>query len=602
MIRQLTSRLFFPFLALATMLVFFSCQKEVTDPTTPINPVTPVDLTSKVTSSVSGFVTDENSLAVTGASVKVGTSTTTTDDYGFFEVKNVEVVKNAATVTVTKSGYFKGIKTYIAAQGKSAFFRIKLIPNTVAGTISATAGGDISLANGLKINFPANAIMTASGAAYSGTVNVAAYWINPTSADLVQEMPGDLRAINAAGAMQMLTTYGMAAVELTGTSGEALQIATGKKATLTMPIPASISSSAPASIPLWHFDEAKGLWIEEGSATKTGNTYVGEVSHFSFWNCDVPANFVQFNCTIVDADGEPIPFAGVKISVVGNPQNAAWGYTDSTGYVGGAIPANSTLLLEVFSYFNCGNAVHSQTFSTTNTNVSLGTITINSSTSTATISGTVTDCNNAPVSNGAIIMLQNNSYTRYPVSNTGSFSFNMILCNNSSINAQFIAEDYSGGQQSPSVSQTITAGNNPIGNLQACGVQIDEFINIVTSANNAAYTSPGDSMGYSVNTQATPAVINIYGMRTTSGGGTTNTSYTSFGFTQTGIAAGTVQNLVNFTTTAINEQVSISSPINVNITEYGAVGEFVGGNFSGTVTGSVNSFTISCNFRVRRTQ
>jgi hypothetical protein len=35
---------------------------------------------------------------------------------------------------------------------------------------------------------------------------------------------------------------------------------------------------------LWSFDEAKGLWKEEGQAIKTGSNYVGDVSHFSFWN------------------------------------------------------------------------------------------------------------------------------------------------------------------------------------------------------------------------------------------------------------------------------------------------------------------------------
>lgn len=611
MIRAMSNRFLLTALMLASTLLFFSCQKEINeniDP--PGNTVTPPDLTTKVNSAkVSGFVTDENNDPVTGASVKVGTRTTTTDEYGYFEVKNVEVVKNAATVTVSQPGYFPGIKTYIAAADKSAFFRIKLIPKNITGTVNGGSGGLVTLSNGLSISFPANAVVNeASGAAYSGQVNVAAYWINPTSDDLNSEMPGDLRALNADGAMQFLTTYGMAAVELTGASGEKLQIADGKKATLTMPIPTSILSSAPASIALWHFDEAKGLWIEEGQASKNGSNYVGEVSHFSFWNCDVPANFVQFNCTIVDADGEPIPYAGVKISVVSNPQNAAWGYTDSTGYVGGAIPANANLLLEVYAFFNCGNAVYSQNFTTTNVNVSLGTITIsNSSTSTANITGTITDCSNAPVSNGAIIMLNNGQYSRYPLSGPGSFDFNVILCNSSSLNAEFIGEDYAGGQQSPSLAHTITAGSNPIGNLQACGTQIAEFINITVDGNNSNYTAPADSMGYSVNTQSLPSTINIYGMSVRNIGGVTSTLFSNFAFTESGIAAGSTQSLTQFSNSvpgSTSGQYIISTPINVNITEYGPVGQFVAGNFSGTVTiaGTTNTANISCNFRVRRTQ
>ena len=42
-----------------------------------------------------------------------------TDEYGFFEIKNVQVVKTAAVVTVTKIGYFKGIKTFGATADKA---------------------------------------------------------------------------------------------------------------------------------------------------------------------------------------------------------------------------------------------------------------------------------------------------------------------------------------------------------------------------------------------------------------------------------------------------------------------------------------------------
>ncbi len=63
-----------------------------------------------------------------------------TDKYGYFEVKNIKVVMNAATVTVSKTGYFKGIKTYLATAGKAAFFRIKLIPKTIAGNVNGRPG------------------------------------------------------------------------------------------------------------------------------------------------------------------------------------------------------------------------------------------------------------------------------------------------------------------------------------------------------------------------------------------------------------------------------------------------------------------------------
>ncbi len=43
---------------------------------------------------------------------------------------------------------------------------------------------------------------------------------------------------------------------------------------------------APDSLPLWHFDEEQGLWVEAGVVRKEGLTYRAEVGHFSWWNCE----------------------------------------------------------------------------------------------------------------------------------------------------------------------------------------------------------------------------------------------------------------------------------------------------------------------------
>lgn len=590
------------FLILSVALLgLWSCQKELDD--FPANN-TSTDLSTKVNSSVSGFVTDENNQAVNGATVTMGGQTTTTDAYGYFVIRNVQVIKNAAVVTVKKSGYFPGIKTYIATADKSAFFRIQLIPKTTQGTFNATSGGNVILSNGLSVSFPSNAIVNASsGTAYSGTVNVAISWINPTASNIYSIMPGDLRGINASGALKILQSYGMAAVELTGSNGELLQIASGKKATLSFPIPSSISSTAPASIPLWYFDETLGLWKEEGSAAKNGNTYVGEVSHFSFWNCDVPSNYVHFDCTVVDGDGAPVGYAWVKISVVGNPNNAGYGITDSSGYVGGAVPNNSTLLIEIFNDMSCSTPVYTQTFNTGTTNISLGTIIIPlTSINIAGVNGTVTDCSNAPVSDGYLIMLKNGSYYRYTLNSAGTFDFSTIICNGSE-NVTLIAEDRVALQQSSPTSATLVNGNNNIGNLQACGVTTQQFIDYTINGVNYSMTYPADSVFSFSNQQTNPSRIEIHGTSYNTGGGTTTTRYLSFYFTETGIAAGSTQSLVGLYSSDIYDSTIITTSIPVNITEYGIVGEYIAGNFSGTLTGAAPANTpyiITGSFRVRR--
>lgn len=587
-------------LPLLAVLFFLSCQKEVSSDLGGSNNVAP-DLSTKVTSSVSGFVIDENNAPVENAVVSAGGSTASTDKYGYFSIKNVQVVKTAATVTVSKAGYFKGIKTYIADNNKSAFFRIKLLPKTVGGNIDAAAGGNVTLSSGMIIALPANGVVVAaSNASYTGPVTVSASWIDPVALDLNQVMPGDLRGINTEGAIKRLTTFGMVAVELTGSGGQLLQIAPGKSAILTFPIPSSIAGTAPSSIPLWSFDESNGLWKEESSAVKTGNTYVGSVSHFSFWNCDVPNDYVQLDLTLHNADGSPIPFALVRVTDLGSTgyNSMAYGYTDSSGFVRGAVPSNAQLKVEVFSNYWCTSSNYSQTVTTTNTNLSLGTIIINTSTSSATVTGTVVDCSNNPVSNGNIIVHEGWQYTRYPLNADGTFSFSRMLCSGTGT-VMLIPEDIANAVQGDPVSQTLTTGANAVGTLQACGVSITEFLTwAVDGGATTTLAPPADSLGQygsgSTNSFFISGSANIGGPSTTS---------LSFGVDATGIAVGTTQVLQNiYASQILSQNISITTNPVVNITEYGPVGGFIAGNFNATVIDNTTSttHTIVCSFRVRR--
>ncbi len=178
----------FQLLACAFFLhcLFFSCKKVdnvgITDQ--------PADFSKKVTASVNGFVINENNAPVTGASVQYGELFSTTDRYGYFEIKNATVTENAAPVSVKMTGYFKGIKTFIAKAGKNNFCRIKLISQVIAGDVDASCGGSIALLNGLTVTLPSNAVVDAvTKAAYSGTIHISSSWLNPIAEDLDQIMP-----------------------------------------------------------------------------------------------------------------------------------------------------------------------------------------------------------------------------------------------------------------------------------------------------------------------------------------------------------------------------------------------------------------------------
>ncbi len=585
---------------IALSVFFISCQKEFSGDGIDLGD-TPPDLTTKITSSVAGFVTDENDVAVNGAAVQFGSSNATTDKFGYFEVRNVQVTQIAAVVTVLKPGYFKGIKTYIATAGKSAFFRIKLLPKSTAGNIDAAAGGTVTLTNGLSISLPAGALVNSSNnAAYTGSVTVAAQWLNPTAGDLYRIMPGDLRGLDSLNFIRLLTTYGMAAVELTGTSGELLQIAAGKKATLNFPLPNAIASTAPATIPLWYFDETKGLWKQEANAVKSGNNYVGEVSHFSYWNCDMPIDkTVEFSAIIVDANGNPMPNVSVWIEYANGGYTGAHGYTDSTGYINGLIPANADLVLKIYTDYQCNGPVYTQSVTTGATMLSIGNITVGPS-SIATVSGNVTDCNNAAVTNG-YVMVQIGFYNyKIAVNNDGTFDLNTLICNTGNASVSIIAVDNASQQQGNPVTRTLVNGANNIGNLSACGTSIEQFINYSVNGVNYNWTAPADSLAQEADSSSSSNVVFVGGFRRTI------PDEIGFAFLNNNISQGSTQelNYLNSTITGETNAGEVGQPvINVNITEYGIPGQFISGNFSGSVKG-INppntTYNITCSFRIRR--
>jgi hypothetical protein len=576
---------------LITILFFFSCQKSGTNDNI-ITPLPP-DLSSKVNTSVSGFVTDDNNAAVQGATVKVGIITSTTDQYGFFEMKNVDVVKTAAVITVTKTGSFNGIKTFIAENNKPIFCRIKLMTKTNAGSINATAGGNVTLTNGLVISLPANAVVKASdNSAYLGSINVAARWINPVSTDLNLTMPGDLRGLSTDGSLKTLTTYGMTAVELTSTSGELLQIAAGKKATMTMPIPATILTSAAATIPLWYFDEVKGLWIEQGLATKSGSTYIGDVSHFSFWNCDRAVPYVIFNATVTNAGGLPVSNALVKVFLASQPNDVHFGYTNAQGYISGGLPVNSQMVIQVVGEWGCNTALFSQNFSTGTTDISLGNLVLPAS-ATAEISGKIVDCNSTGISNGSLVMLRSGINLRYPVSNTGTFSFATSVCAAGS-NITLIGQDLTANVQSTATNFTINSGANNVGNLSACTVSTSQYVNYSVNGISHAFTMPPDNIGLNGGNG-----YEIFAYRIP-----TSSEYTRFTFSKVGIAANTNMPLLTFNSNEISNNATVTAnSVMVNITEYGAINGYITGSFSGTINNVStpgSPYTITCNFRVLR--
>lgn len=582
-----------------------SCRKNSTNGTT-----IPYDNSRTVVASIMGFVTDESGAIIENATVSTGSYTTLTDENGYFHFDNITTPSHASTILVSKDTYFKGSRTIAVNANQSHVVKVSLIAKGIPATFVASNGGNVSFADGLSLSFPANGIVNeATGLAYNGQVYVYAHKIDPTTEVGRNTMPGDLRGTTASGNEErLLQSFGMMVAELYSVDGQLLQIKTGSAATMTMTVPTSLQSNAPTRIPLWYFDEAKGMWVEDGFATLTAGKYVGKVSHFSFWNCDTPAAAIDLDMTLVDQNGNPLGGYTVVLKNTAN-NDSRYGWTNTAGWVGGLVYPNATLTMEVYSQNSiCGTStpIYTQTVVTSSINLSLGTIVVPITTpSAATITGTVVDCSSNALANAGILIQPFNIIVT--PNSLGQFTYTFPCTPSTPITVY--AYDLANNVYGTSSAIPLVSGTNNLGVLNACGnvapfLTID-MTNTTTSINyQNTFTIAGNNAVYSsisIDSLLLVPTTNIVAYGTNGG---TATSYVSFSTNDT--TAGTfVGNSFYATlpTSGFTDQsYTIQPGSTVSYTGYPLFPGDVLGTYSFNLIGvpSGNTYTATGSFRAPR--
>ena len=233
-----------------------------------------------------GVVYDTNGWPLADVTVRALDRSTVSNSDGYFSIADAPAT-DRVVVRFAKADYVPVSLVTQVRGDEASYVTAVLAPLGLETTISASSGGTVS-AGGASVTLPANSIVTEGGAAYTGTVQVALTPFDPTTAAGLAAFPGDFEGVRLDGTTVPIESFGFVDVTLTDLSGAALQLGPGKTATLSITVPAALSSRAPATIPLWYFDPVEGRWLEEGSATLSGSIYTGTVSHFTVWNVDMP--------------------------------------------------------------------------------------------------------------------------------------------------------------------------------------------------------------------------------------------------------------------------------------------------------------------------
>ena len=469
--------LFFVFLLSVLIL---SCKKD-TD-ITDITQSGPFPIVN-VESSLSGIVTNETGAPLSGATVTVAGQKYTTNKYGLFFVHKRLLNKNGEWVKASLNGYVTSGKFAYQNLNNSNFIKIPLISKfTNLKVISSLTGGVVDVNGGGKIEFPENAFITTSGQPYSGQVYIYHRKLSPADQSTYNIMPGNLRAADKDGNARILKTFGMLNVDLLDQSGNTLQLAPGKTAKISLTLPPGILGIAPNKIPLWHFDNETGLWKEEGEGILENGTYVGNVTHFSFWNYDVPSNYIKLSGCISDQNGKPVQ--GLSVYVSSTNFGTGYASTDDKGLFGGYVPNNDDLTIKI--YDQCNTLLYIKDLGTLNTDTDLGKIIVNIS-DPIKITGKLLDCSGNALATG-LVTLQDDSSTVAQVQSKADGSFEFVLNNCSKKNAlKLTAYNYSDPLQSNPITVQINSSDINIGDIIVCS-SLNEYLQVITGTSNYIYS------------------------------------------------------------------------------------------------------------------
>lgn len=302
-----------------------------------------------VSQMVAGFVRDSDGKPIENVTVTSGGITVKTNSDGLFSFTEIGAVSNRGVFKFTKDGYFEVVRSFDKNRER---FDVVLYPVgngeiTASESFSSDSGKKVEVCD-MKVDIPSSALVDESGRDYNGAVRLDMIYMDPNNEHFADMMPGgDLKAVRFDNSSTQLLSYGMVGVNLTGSDGGRLQLKDGKRSTVTFPIPEGMEENPPATIPLWHFNENAGLWVESGEAELNGNEYVGTVGHFSYVNLDTPGGsgkvevYVYLEDADSDSDGDGVydeddllPMLGAKVHI---GQNAE--YTNIKGVCSSSVPA-----------------------------------------------------------------------------------------------------------------------------------------------------------------------------------------------------------------------------------------------------------------------
>jgi len=264
-----------------------------------------------------GRVTDSKSgKPLAGVEVSIGGCMTTTDENGFYTLKNI-AESNRAVINFKHDGYYENSKVILIKHYSTGTEKVspnyleyaidsidtkKVIDSQMHNTISAGVNANVELDAGI--------VTDADGEVYDGRMIVKLAYGNPFNQKDKFAFPGLYEGKNENGETILFASYGYMSIALEDESGHSLGLADDM--IVTFPATGGIDAE---SIPIWYYDYSKGEWIEEGYAVRQQDgTYKGAVSRTGTWSINMPLEEAPgiYRAHVIYESGNPVKDARVE--------------------------------------------------------------------------------------------------------------------------------------------------------------------------------------------------------------------------------------------------------------------------------------------------
>lgn len=235
-----------------------------------------------------GYVVNSSGNPVAAARVTVNKVSGTTGADGYFEL--YAPADSKYLISATATGFVPYSRTYSGPGVEDMVLR--LTPGE-SFTIDTTQPVNVTDSQGSRIQLPAGALVRSNGSPPTGPITMTVHTYDLRS----EQMVGDMSALDISGQPVVLQSIGAVSVDFTDSAGNVYNLAPGKRATLT--VLTDPGNPYAGSIPMWWYDTARGVWIEEGQGTVQNGVATAQVSHFTVWNFDM--KFPSPSCVKITA-------------------------------------------------------------------------------------------------------------------------------------------------------------------------------------------------------------------------------------------------------------------------------------------------------------